>query len=75
MAKSALFCIKIIIFIIVILPLKSHAFDGALEINHSYLNQENFLDLKSYQFNKLHEEKWYESEGGWRLTGGSLGIG
>ena len=42
--------------------------------NHSYLNQENFLDLKSYQFNKLREEKWFQSRGGWRLTGGSLGL-
>ncbi len=73
-AKFAFFCVKIFILIFCFLPLKSHAFDGASEINHSYLNQENFLDLKSYQFNKLHEEKWYESEGGWRLTGGSLGM-
>ncbi|MDC0225135.1 hypothetical protein OAK62_06855, partial [Deltaproteobacteria bacterium] len=50
------------------------AFEDALEINHSYLNQENFLDLKSYQFNKLREEKWFQSSGGWRLTGGSLGM-
>ena len=56
------------------LALNVLAFDDALEINHSYLNQENFLDLKSYQFNKLREEEWYESAGGWRLTGGSLGL-
>ena len=50
------------------------AYDDAAEINHTYLNQENFLDIKSYQFNKLREEEWYESPGGWRLTGGSLGL-
>ena len=53
---------------------KVWAFDDASEIHHSYLNQENFLDLKSYQFHKLKEDAWYESPGGWRLTGGSLGL-
>ena len=53
---------------------KVWAFDDASEIHHSYLNQENFLDLKSYQFHKLKEEEWYESQGGWRLTGGSMGL-
>jgi len=50
------------------------AFDDAFEINHTYLNQENFLDIKSYQFNKLKEEKWHESGEGWRVNGGSLGL-
>ena len=50
------------------------AYDDASEISHSYLNQENFLDIKSYQFHKLREEEWYESQGGWRLTGGSMGL-
>ena len=27
---------------------KVQAFDDASEIHHSYLNQENFLDIKSY---------------------------
>ena len=53
---------------------KVWAFDDASEIHHSYLNQENFLDLKSYQFHKLKEDAWYESPGGWRHTGGSLGL-
>ncbi len=53
---------------------KVWAFDDASEIHHSYLNQENFLDLKSYQFHKLKEDAWHESPGGWRLTGGSLGL-
>ena len=50
------------------------AYDDAPEIYHSYLNQENFLDIKSYQFHKLKEEEWYESQGGWRLSGGSMGL-
>ena len=50
------------------------AYDDASEIFHSYLNQENFLDIKSYQFHKLKEEEWFESHGGWRLTGGSMGM-
>ena len=53
---------------------KVQAFDDASEIHHSYLNQENFLDIKSYQFHKLKEEEWFESPGGWRLTGGSIGL-
>ncbi len=50
------------------------AYDDASGIFHSYLNQENFLDIKSYQFHKLKEDEWYESQGGWRLTGGSMGL-
>ena len=51
-----------------------YAFDDSTEINHSFLNQENFLDIKSYQFNKLREEEWFLSDSGWRITGGSLGL-
>ena len=50
------------------------AYDDASGIYHSYLNQENFLDIKSYQFHKLKEDEWYESQGGWRLSGGSMGL-
>ena len=53
---------------------KVQAFDDTSEIHHSYLNQENFLDIKSYQFHKLKEDEWFESPGGWRLTGGSMGL-
>jgi len=53
---------------------KVQAFDDASEIHHSYLNQENFLDIKSYQFHKLKEDEWFESPGGWRLAGGSMGL-
>jgi len=74
LSKFALSCIVFFSFIFGTLPLKVLAFDDAAEINHTYLNQENFLDIKSYQFNKLREEEWYESSGGWRLTGGSLGL-
>ena len=73
-SKRSLFCMLIYSFIFGPETLKVLAFDNAAEINHSYLNQENFLDLKSYQFNKLREEEWHESTGGWRLTGGSLGL-
>ena len=52
----------------------TRAYDGASEISHSYFNQDNFLDIKSYQFHKLKEEEWFESHGGWRLTGGSMGM-
>ena len=55
-------------------PSSVRAYDDASGISHSYLNQENFLDIKSYQFHKLKEEEWYESLGGWRLTGGSMGL-
>ena len=74
LSKLTLFCLAFFSFICGTLPLKVLAFDDAAEINHTYLNQENFLDLKSFQFNKLREEEWYESSGGWRLTGGSLGL-
>ena len=53
---------------------KVKAFDDASEIHHSYLNQENFLDIKSYQFHKLKEDEWFESLGGWRMAGGSMGL-
>ena len=55
-------------------PASIRAYDDASEISHSYLNQENFLDIKSYQFHKLREDEWFESQGGWRLTGGSMGL-
>ena len=55
-------------------PSSIRAYDDASGISHSYLNQENFLDIKSYQFHKLKEDEWYESQGGWRLTGGSMGL-
>ncbi|MEC9297114.1 MAG: hypothetical protein VYD28_05490, partial [SAR324 cluster bacterium] len=70
----ALSCVVFFSLFFGTLPLKVLAFDDAAEISHTYLNQENFLDIKSYQFNKLREEDWYESTGGWRLTGGSLGL-
>ncbi len=65
-----------ICFVLSLLAITSSviAYDDASEISHSYLNQENFLDIKSFQFHKLKEDEWYESEGGWRLTGGSLGM-
>ncbi|MBC8260000.1 MAG: hypothetical protein H8E38_13355 [SAR324 cluster bacterium] len=53
---------------------KVQAFEDASEIHHTYLNQENFLDIKSYQFHKLQDEVWSASPGGWRLSGGSMGL-
>ncbi len=49
-------------------------FDEAKNINPSYFEQENFLDIKSYQFSKLLEDEWFEKGEGWRLSGGSLGM-
>ena len=74
LSKFILFCIVFFRFICTSLSSTVWAFDDASEINHSFLNQENFLDLKSDQFHKLKEDEWYESVGGWRLTGGSLGL-
>ena len=62
------------VFSIATQPSSIRAYDDASGISHSYLNQENFLDIKSYQFHKLKEDEWYESQGGWRLTGGSMGM-
>ena len=50
------------------------AFDDVRRINPSYHMQENFLDLKEYQFHKLQEEEWYASDNGWRSSGGSIGL-
>ena len=62
------------VFSVATRPSSVRAYDDASGISHSYLNQENFLDIKSYQFHKLKEDEWYESQGGWRLTGGSMGL-
>lgn len=50
------------------------AFDGAMQVEHSYLNPENFLDLQSYQFGPQKDRAWRRAEEGWRTTGGSLGL-
>ena len=50
------------------------AFDDDHAINFPDFNRENFLDIKSYQFRKQLEDQWYETESGWRGTGGSLGL-
>ena len=72
--KNKFFCWYFYCLLIISKASFVFAFDDASEINHTYLNQENFLDIKSYQFNKLKEEKWYESGEGWRVNGGSLGL-
>jgi len=50
------------------------AFDDTKTIEPSYHVQENFLDFKEYQFHKLQEERWYESQNGWRTSGGSISV-
>ncbi|MFL2773201.1 MAG: hypothetical protein ACJ0DH_06465 [bacterium] len=50
------------------------AFDDTTSIEPSHHVQENFLDLKEYQFHKLQEEHWYESQNGWRTSGGSISV-
>ncbi len=53
---------------------RSQAFDDTTSIEPSHHVQENFLDLKEYQFHKLQEEHWYESQNGWRTSGGSISV-
>ncbi|MBG56225.1 MAG: hypothetical protein CL935_03735 [Deltaproteobacteria bacterium] len=75
--RLSIFVISIIVCCVLSLSVRPslvRAYDDASEISHSHLNQENFLDIKSYQFHKLKEEEWYESQAGWRLTGGSMGL-
>ena len=51
---------------------RSPAFDNTTSIESFHHVQENFLDLKEYQIHKLQEERWYESQNGWRTSGGSI---
>ena len=53
---------------------RPEAFDDTTSIEPSHHVQENFLDLKEYQFHKLQEERWYESQNGWRTSGGSISV-
>lgn len=52
----------------------AQAFDGAMQVEPSYLNPENFLDIQSYQFRPEQERAWRRAAKGWRSTGGSLGL-
>ena len=54
--------------------IKVEAFDDTKTIEPSHHVQENFLDLNEYQFHKLQEERWYESQNGWRTSGGSISM-
>ena len=54
--------------------LPAMALDTYFEIQPSYLQEENFLDLQEYRFRKLQEKKWQESLIGLRASGGSLGL-
>ncbi|MGK5090880.1 hypothetical protein WDW89_02550 [Deltaproteobacteria bacterium TL4] len=53
---------------------RTWAFDNDRTINLIDFKRENFLDLKAYQFRKEMEDLWYESDSGWRGSGGSLGV-
>jgi hypothetical protein len=49
-------------------------FDGEVSISNPNFMPENFLDLKAYEFSKPLDQQWYDSENGWRMTGGSVDI-
>ena len=49
------------------------AFDGDESLNFPDFNRENFLDISSYEYSKQLDDKWYASDNGFRLSGGSLG--
>ena len=70
--------ILILLFLICLFNLANFmrvkAFDDTKTIEPSYHVQENFLDFKEYQFHKLQEERWYESQNGWRTSGGSISV-
>lgn len=50
------------------------AFDGDVAIIETSFNEENFLDLKTYEFRKSLDHQWLQSDNGWRMTGGSVDI-
>jgi hypothetical protein len=66
---KAIFYIAILVLII---PGKIFAFDDDFSLNEPDFKKENLLDIKAYQFRKSLQQQWYETENGWRATGGSL---
>ena len=50
------------------------AFDRDVTLNFPDFNNENFLDIKSYQFRPELEEQWHETTNGLRMASGSLGL-
>ena len=69
-----LLSLLLISFIFLSIAERPQAFDDTTSIEPSHHVQENFLDLKEYQFHKLQEERWYESQNGWRTSGGSISV-
>ncbi len=49
------------------------AFDGKESLDFPDFNRENFLDISAYQYSKQQDDKWFNSDNGFRLAGGSLG--
>ena len=49
------------------------AFDDDIAINDPDFKNENFLDIKAYQFRQSLRQQWYDTENGLSITGGSLG--
>lgn len=50
------------------------AFDGDIAIIETSFNEENFLDLKTYEFRKSLDHQWLTGNNGIRMTGGSVDI-
>ena len=69
-----LLSLLLISFIFLSIAERPQAFDDTTSIEPSHHVQENFLDLKEYQFHKLQEERWYESQNGWSTSGGSISV-
>ena len=50
------------------------AFDRDVTLNFPNFNNENFLDIKSYQLRPELAEKWHETTNGFQVVSGSLGL-
>ncbi|MBF0279251.1 MAG: hypothetical protein HQM13_15745 [SAR324 cluster bacterium] len=50
------------------------AFDRDIELNFPNFNNENFLDIKSYQLRPELAEIWHETSNGLRIASGSLDL-
>lgn len=48
------------------------AFDNDIRIDNPNFRLETFVDIKSYQFNKIQKDQWYVEDNGWRTASGSL---
>ncbi len=50
------------------------AFDDDISINMRNFKNENFIDIKAYQFRQSLQQQWYDTENGFRITAGSLDV-